>query len=250
MLISTTSLPNWTASLQVISSVLVPILVALIGYIINRSLGILNNRLAVSRDLMERRFKDFDELTSGLNDLFCYCTYVGQWREITPIKALEIKRQLDKMVYQSLPIWGNNFLTAYRDFIKVCFSEYAGRATSAKLRADINIHKENWGERWIDEWDQYFIPQNNRLDWSLKQQAYRFLLWEQQKPFHRLLFGIAPSLFSNQVKCAKLSYRRHLVQPNYAKLMMAIGENLGVSIKSKDLLATWRRYGEDTDLKN
>lgn len=246
MLISTTSLPNWVEGLQAIASLLVPILVALIGYLINRSLGILNSRLEVSRDLMERRFKDFDELTSGLNDLFCYCTYVGHWREMTPINALEVKRKLDKLVYGSLPIWGSNFLIAYRDFIKVCFSEYGGRGTSAKLRADINIHKENWVNNLSEEWNQYFVPPNKPLDWSLKQQAYKSLLWERRKPFHRLIFGIAPSLFSYQVKCAsaKFSYRRHLVQPAYAKLIVALGKNLGVSIESEEILATWRK-GED-----
>ncbi len=197
--------------------------------------------MAVSRDLMERRFKDLDELTSSLNDLFCYCTYVGHWGKITPIEALEIKRKLDKLVYQSLPIWGSNFLIAYRGFIRVCFSEYGGRETSARIRADINRHKENWGQNWNEEWEQYFVPPNSRFDSSLRQQAYTSLLLEQRKPFHRLIFSISPSFFAHQVEQAELSYRCHLVQPAYAKLITAIGENLGVSLEPKAILATWEK---------
>jgi hypothetical protein len=238
-LASSAELSRLLINLKEISSFLLPIVLTFIGYIINRSLKRLESRMAVSRDLMERRFKDFDELTSSLNDLFCYCTYVGHWREITPPEALEAKRKLDKLVYQTLPIWGSNFLIAYRGFIRVCFLEYDGRGTSARIRADINLHKENWGQSWKGEWDQYFVSPSSRFDWPLKQQAYTSLLWEERKPFCRLLFSIAPSLFAHDVQRTELSFRRHLVQPAYARLIEAIGANLGVSLDPQALLTTW-----------
>ena len=35
----------------------------------------------------------------GLNQLLCFATFVGVWKEIDPRKAIAIKRDLDQIMY-------------------------------------------------------------------------------------------------------------------------------------------------------
>jgi hypothetical protein len=55
--------------------------------------------LWTNQKVIEKRIDVYDKLAPMLNDLYCYFYYVGNWKELTPIRIIETKRKLDKTFY-------------------------------------------------------------------------------------------------------------------------------------------------------
>jgi hypothetical protein len=107
-------------------SALTPIVVILVGFFINRKLKQLEAIQWANQKVVEKRLEVFDALAPSLNDLLCYFTYIGNWKELSPSKVVEIKRALDKKAYINAPLFSWQFLDRYAAFIGTCFRTYSG----------------------------------------------------------------------------------------------------------------------------
>lgn len=158
-----TSINNVWTSLEVVKLIvsgLTPIVVVVAGLFLNKRLKRFEHRQWRNQKLIEKRLSIYDDLVPLLNDILCYYTYVGNWKEHTPIQIVNLKRTIDKKIYLAAPIFCKEFFVACIDFIDTCYESYTGWGQDAKLRTKFQRRKEFFGSRWDSEWNQLFGVDN------------------------------------------------------------------------------------------
>src|SRR5215470_12917829 len=89
---------SWS-SVQIVTlavAALTPLTVAGLGVFIARASRRIEQVQWANQTVVTRRLDVFDKLAPGLNQLLCFATFVGVWKEIDPRKAIAIKRELDE----------------------------------------------------------------------------------------------------------------------------------------------------------
>ncbi len=78
---------------------LTPITVVVLGVLFTRASRRIEQVQWANQTVVTHRLNVFDKLAPGLNQLLCFATFVGSWKEIDPRKAIAIKRDLDQTMY-------------------------------------------------------------------------------------------------------------------------------------------------------
>jgi hypothetical protein len=145
---------SWS-SVQVVTVVvdaLTPLSVAALGAYLARAGRRIEQVQWANQTVVTRRLDIFGQLAPGLNQLLCFATFVGGWKEIQPRQAITIKRQLDETMYANRVLFSDQLFAAYRQFMATLFAMYSATGTDAQLRAPV---KSKWGDRrklsWWDE---------------------------------------------------------------------------------------------------
>jgi hypothetical protein len=130
---------------------LTPILLLALGYMISRA-------TRRSETLIESRLKLYEKMAPRLNDVFCCFALIGQFKEIKPPDAIELKRELDRTFHAHAPLFSSAFRRRYQAFIDVCFRALVGAAQPAKLRTYVDPQirergKGNWNPAWEPMFD-------------------------------------------------------------------------------------------------
>lgn len=146
---------TWAAGVSAISAIITPLVLAGIGYMISRSLKRIEARQWRSQGLITARLAYYDDIVVPLNDLMCFFTFIGRWKELAPPDIVAIKRALDRRFYTAVPLFSKESEDAYEAFMKCCFEHYGGWGADAKLRTGYGRRKGNTGP-WKDEWDAMF----------------------------------------------------------------------------------------------
>jgi len=193
---------------KAISGVATPIVIAIIGFYLDRRQKTLEAKFDGQRDIFARRFLKYDEISSLCNDIYCFSALIGHYKNISPCDIIEKKRKLEALVFASLPVWGDNFCTAVDEFLGVCFATNRGPQTMAVSLSDGNRHKAERMEIWEDKMNIVFMPEEER-NFYLKNN-----------------FGLSPTD----------SYRNTLLKPAYAKLLCALSESVGGNLTIKSTL--------------
>ena len=137
---------SWT-SVQIVTVVveaLTPLTVAGFGGYLARASRRIEQVQWANQTVVTRRLDIFAELAPGLNQLLCFSTFVGGWKEIQPHQAIATKRQLDETMYANRVLFSDELFAAYREFMTTLFAMYAARGGDAHLRAPI---ESKWGDR-------------------------------------------------------------------------------------------------------
>jgi len=153
----------WLEITKLIVAALVPIVVVVVGWKLNRSLKGFEHAQWANQKLVEKKLQLFDEIMPRLNDLYCFYNFVGNWKDITPGDVIAIKRALDKKINVYSAVLGNIFLEAYASFMKCAFETYVAEGADAKIRSVISGYdgdrKMHCSYQWKEEWDSLFpIP--------------------------------------------------------------------------------------------
>lgn len=142
---------SWS-SVQIVTLVvdaLTPIVVAGLGFYLAR----VSRRIAqiqwANQTVVSRRLDIFGQLAPGLNQLLCFATFVGGWKEIQPRQAITLKRQLDETMYANRVLFSEQLFEAYHHFMATLFAMYATTDADAHLHAPIN---SKWGDRRNMPW--------------------------------------------------------------------------------------------------
>jgi hypothetical protein len=145
---------SWT-SVQIATlavEALTPITVAGLGVVFARTSRRIEQVQWANQTVVTRRLDIFAQLAPGLNQLLCFATFVGGWKDIQPGQAIAIKRQLDQTMYANRVLFSEQLFAAYHRFMATLFAMYATTGADAHLRAPI---KSKWGDRrnlpWWDE---------------------------------------------------------------------------------------------------
>jgi hypothetical protein len=146
---------SWT-SLEIVTLIveaLTPIAVVGLGVVFARTSRRMEQVQWANQTLVTRRMDIFAQLAPGLNQLLCFATFVGGWKEIRPSQAIAIKRKLDETMYANKLLFSDELFTAYHDFMATLFAMWATTDADAHLRAPI---KSDWGgdRRHLPWWEE------------------------------------------------------------------------------------------------
>lgn len=142
---------SWT-SLQIATlavEALTPVTVAGLGVLVARTSRRIEQVQWANQTVVTRRLDIFAQLAPGLNQLLCFATFVGGWKEIQPRQAIAIKRNLDEAMYANRVLFSGQLFTAYHEFMTTLFAMYATTDADAHLRAPI---ESQWGNRRNMPW--------------------------------------------------------------------------------------------------
>jgi hypothetical protein len=92
---------SWT-SVQIATlavDALTPLTVAGLGLYVARASRRIEQIQWANQTVVTRRLDIFTQLAPGLNQLLCFATFVGGWKEIQPRQAITLKRRLDETMY-------------------------------------------------------------------------------------------------------------------------------------------------------
>lgn len=151
---------------------LTPILIALIGLYINRTLKKFEHIQWRNQKLIEKRLTIYDELAPLLNDLLCYYTFVGNWKELKPADIITYKRIIDKKIYLASPLFSADFFREGMAFLDLCFETFTGWGEDAKLRTTFESRKTGMGLNWDDSWNKFFCDAGKQTPPEKIKQSY------------------------------------------------------------------------------
>ena len=142
---------SWT-SVQIATlavEALTPLTVAGLGVFIARASRRIEQVQWANQTVVTRRLDIFAQLAPGLNQLLCFATFVGGWKEIQPRQAIAVKRKLDEAMYANKVLFSDELFAAYHQFMTTLFAMYATADADAHLRAPID---SQWGNRRNMPW--------------------------------------------------------------------------------------------------
>lgn len=137
-------IPGWT-SLEIaklIVSALIPITVAVVGYVLKRASDRLERTWAESDRLADKKMEIYDRIGQDLNRIFSYITLVGSWKAITIEEITETKRRLDSQVHTDRPFFSEEFFASYDSFINGAFKTYVKPGLDTQVRTTWKGRKE------------------------------------------------------------------------------------------------------------
>lgn len=159
---------SWN-SVQIVTLIVdaaTPVTVAVLGVIFARASRKIEQVQWANQTVVTRRLDIFDKLAPGLNQLLCFATFVGGWKEIEPRQAITIKRDLDQTMYANKVLFSDELFVAYHRFMTVLFAMFGTTGADAKVRAPI---ESQWGSRrdldwWNDVMSRLFTDEGASLD--------------------------------------------------------------------------------------
>jgi hypothetical protein len=152
-----------------------PVVVLLIGFVINRAARRVEEAQWANRKLIERRLDLYEEMAPGLNDLYCFFHLVGNFRDVTPPEAVRRKRALDKAFYINEFLMGPEFQSRYHDFMNACFKTFSGTAQDAKVRSSVALQRQE-RQGWDPEWEGCFVARDEETPADVVGQRYEALM--------------------------------------------------------------------------
>lgn len=141
---------------RTVATVAVPVVVAVVGYRLGHRLKLWEASQWRNQELIKARLRYFDELSPLLNDLLCYLTFVGRWKELDPPEVLAIKRSADRLFFSVAPLFSEDSVAAYRKFVDACFEEYVDWGVDARIRSGFGRRREASRYQWRPEWTELF----------------------------------------------------------------------------------------------
>jgi hypothetical protein len=159
---------SWN-SVQVVTLVvdaLTPITVAALGVFFARASRRIEQVQWANQTVVTHRLDVFSQLAPGLNQLLCFATFVGGWKEIDPRKAIEVKRGLDEIMYANKVLFSDELFAAYHRFMTLLFDMFGTTGADAKVRVPV---ESQWGSRrgllwWNDTMGVLFTDEAVGLD--------------------------------------------------------------------------------------
>jgi hypothetical protein len=169
---------------EVVVSFITPLLVVFLGWQVRQLERKLKVKEYAEQKVMDWRLSVYQEVAPALNDIFCYTTHRGGWKEFKPPQIIGLKRALDKKISIYSPYLSVDWRSAYEAFMDTCFVTYTGKGNDAQLRCGMNSHKEFGNYNWDEEWDKLFV----------QDQSFKSDKQEIAKRYNSLLAGFANEL--------------------------------------------------------
>ena len=142
----------WT-SVQLITLIVAALtpLTTLVGLFLVARSGRRQEQLQWSNQtVVTHRVEIFLKMAPGLNQLLCFATFVGNWKEIDPRKAVAVKRDLDQTMYAYRALFSDELFAAYHRFMAALFFVFGtNMGADAQIRAPI---ESKWGSRRVLPW--------------------------------------------------------------------------------------------------
>jgi hypothetical protein len=141
---------------------------------IKRDKKSLSDQHQANQKLLEKRVEIYEHMGPRLNDLLCFYSYTGNWKELTPMRIMGIKRELDKHMSSQGALFSDELIAGYNALMQVCFVAFSGWEQEEKIKSQYTLRQEqqtNWDESWIPYFDT-----NNVLDGTVVKTRYDELM--------------------------------------------------------------------------
>ena len=138
-----------------IAPVIIIILAIRFGRFRKRLIGQYQN----NQKLIEKRIEIYERIGPKLNDLLGYFCYTGNWKELTPLDIMQLKRDLDREITINTPLFSDDLHERYDAFIRLCFVAHSGWEHKEKIKSQYQLRKEHNPE-WKEEWGPFFDGNN------------------------------------------------------------------------------------------
>ncbi|UVS98019.1 hypothetical protein [Burkholderia glumae] len=141
-------------------SVLTPLSVTALGWLISRRLKRLELVQWTNQKLIEKRLAIYDIIAPQLNALLCFYTWVGYWKDISPDDVIRIKRDLDRTLHVYRHLFDDEIYHTYHALMLALFDVHSGAGRDARIRSlvtgpngDRTVHGNyawhaSWSERF------------------------------------------------------------------------------------------------------
>lgn len=140
-----------------VAAVAVPIVVAVIGYRLNQRLKLWEASQWRNQELIKARLQYFGQLAPMFNDLMCYFTFIGRWKEISPPEVIALKRDTDRLFLSVAPLFSQRAVDEYREFMGRCFLMASRNwGEDARIRSGFVRRRDAWLGAWLAEWEDMF----------------------------------------------------------------------------------------------
>jgi len=141
---------------KLIASLFTPIALAVFGIYVHRVTKRFELLQWRSQKLIEKRLAIYDDLAPHLNDLLCYFTFLGCWRDLDPPYVVSLKRVVDKKIHLAAPLFTEEFFDSCMAFQNVCFKTYTGWGNDALLRTPFQRRQQARAGDWNSKWENCF----------------------------------------------------------------------------------------------
>jgi hypothetical protein len=169
---------------KLFASLLTPIVVALVGYIVQQQIAEQGRSWQSQQRIVERRLQVYDTIRNELNRIYCFVEDIGTWKEDNPETVIGFKRHIDQAMHSQRALWARQTFQAYLDYMNTAFATFQGIGTDAKIKTNdyekkigISNWKREWSERLTGTRDQKHRENYDRFinlisrDLSLPSQA-------------------------------------------------------------------------------
>jgi hypothetical protein len=143
----------------IIMAIAGPIVIVFLAIRFNRMKKRLLNEHQVNQRLVEKRIELYDRIGPKLNDIFSFFSYTGNWKELSPMDIMNLKRELDKEINTNTPLFSDQLSTKYEAFILLCFVSHSGWEHQEKIKSLYELRQEN-NSGWDNDWIPYFDTNN------------------------------------------------------------------------------------------
>jgi len=146
-------------------SLLTPVLVLVLGIVINNSIRSGERATALRSEI-------YKSIGGDLNDIYAYLALVGRWKEMTPRDVIAKKRAVDKAMYTYRPFFSAELFQTYETFMREAFAPFGGAGQDARIRSDIATadgDRRLHGPEWHAAWEDRFTKERNK---SAQREAY------------------------------------------------------------------------------
>ena len=147
---------TWIEVAKLIATLFTPITIAIFSIVIHRITKRFEHSQWRSQKLIEKRLNIYDDLSPHFNDLLCYFTYVGTWKEMAPSSIVSLKRTMDKKIHLATPLFSRSFYDACSKFQVLCFEMHGSWKDSPLLRTHMERRKEAYPKEWQEDWNICF----------------------------------------------------------------------------------------------
>jgi hypothetical protein len=152
---------TWTDAVGAIAAIVTPLAVIVVGYFLNRQLKRVEDQQWRSQQLIKERLGYYREIAEPLNDLMCYFSFIGSWKDHSPPAIVAKKRALDRTFHTLSPFFGAESVHAYNRFMDECFDTYRGWGADPRLKTGF-ARRKLASATWRPEWEAMFTYDENR----------------------------------------------------------------------------------------
>ncbi len=138
---------------KLLVSLFVPIAVVFLGVVVARTTKRIESAQWMNQKLVEKRISFVDAVVPGLNDLYCYYRWVGNWKELSPLDVLQRKRHLDRLFHINRPFLAPACMQSYDAFSKALFRTYSAPGKDALLRTAVSSRDGDRSAAYTGTWD-------------------------------------------------------------------------------------------------
>jgi len=139
-----------------IIAALAPVIIVFLTIRYNRIIKHLKTKHQADQRIIEKRIEIYDRMGPKLNDVLSFFCYSGNWKDLTPVDMLRLKKELDQDINIYSPVFSDDLSKKYTGFIHLCFVSFSGWEHKEKIKSLYEIRQEHnvdWNENWIPFFD-------------------------------------------------------------------------------------------------